>query len=121
MPGKKSFLDEAILDGPEDTAGRPHGPLPLELLAELSRDILPLVGHCGHCRREARDCLVIGERRRKRKGRKTMRRSVTVRVPHSDAIAVFCGRTREESTQLAATEDAEHGSRFDHCRYHDRR
>jgi hypothetical protein len=50
-----------------------------------------------------------------------MRRSVTVRVPHSDAIAVFCGRTREESAQLAATEDAKHGSRFDHCRSHDRR
>ncbi len=121
MAGKKSLLNETILNRSEDGARRPHGLLSLELLAELSRHILPFVGHGGHGRRESSHCRLIGEGSRKRVRRKTVRGSVRIRIPHGDAIAVCCGRTREEGAQLTPTEDAEHGSAFDDGLIHGRR
>ena len=116
---KKSLLDEAVLYTAQDAARRAHRSLPLEFLAKLSRHIFPLVRHGGHQSREVGDCLPIGERCRKRVGGESMRRSVGIRVPHGNAIAESCGRTRKQRPQLAAAEDAEHGSRFNDGWTHD--
>jgi hypothetical protein len=114
VAGEKVLLNEAILNTPQNTARGPHGHFPLKLFAEWGWNVLPLVGHNGHRRRKLPECSLIRERPRKRMGCQTVRRSVGIRIPDCNAIAVFLGRTREKCAELAAAEDAEYGSGFDY-------